>query len=101
MEQIRDYLIGEEQEEKEASNTTLLTQKFTQAEWQEYFPSEDRTIYVITRCNPNVTYGKVVKAYECVFDAVCECNKLNRRSLLKKQYDSIYKVEKCTLHKGE
>ena len=101
MEQIRDYLIGEEQEAKEESNTTLLTQKFTQAEWQQYFPSKDVSIFVIIRYNPNGKYGKVIKAYECEFDAVYECNTLNRRSLLKKQYDIIYKVEKCALHKGE
>ena len=101
MEQIRDYLIGEEQEAKEESSTTLLTQQFTQAEWQEYFPSKVVPIFVITRYNPNGKYGKASKAYECEFDAVYECNTLNRRSLLKKQYDIIYKVEKCTLHKGE
>ena len=101
MEQIRDYLIGEEQEAKEASNTTLTTQKSTKEEWTEYIPSNNTSIYVITRYNPNGKYGKVVKAYECAFDAVCECNTLNRRSLLKKQYDIIYKVEKCILYKGE
>lgn len=104
MEQIRDYLIGEEQEAKEEcynAGSTLLTQKFTKAEWQEYFPSGDEPIFVIIRYNPNGKYGKVIKAYECEFDAVYECNTLNRRSLLKRQYDIIYKVEKCTLHKGE
>lgn len=70
-------------------------------EWTEYIPSGDEPIFVITRYNPNGKYGKVIKAYECEFDAVYECNTLNRRSLLKKQYDIIYKVEKCTLHKGE
>lgn len=101
MEQIRDLTEEEINDAKEASNTALLTQKFVKAEWEEYFPSKDETIYVIVRYNPNGKYGKVVKAYECQFDAVYECNNLNRRSLLKKQYDIIYKVEKCILHKGE
>lgn len=101
MDQIRDLTKEEINEAKENSNTALLTQKFTKAEWQEYFPSGDEPIFVIIRYNPNGKYGKVIKAYECEFDAVYECNTLNRRSLLKKQYDIIYKVEQCTLHKGE
>lgn len=101
MDQIRDLTEEEINEAKEASNTALLTQKFTKAEWEEYFPSKDEPIFVITRYNPNGKYGKVIKAYECEFDAVYECNTLNRRSLLKRQYDIIYKVEKCALHKGE
>lgn len=101
MDQIRDLTEEEINEAKEASNTALLTQKFTKAEWEEYFPSKDSPIFVIIRYNPNGKYGKVIKAYECEFDAVYECNTLNRRSLLKRQYDIIYKVEKCTLHKGE
>lgn len=101
MDQIRDLTEEEINEAKEASNTALLTQKFTKAEWEEYFPSKDVSIFVIIRYNPNGKYGKVIKAYECEFDAVYECNTLNRRSLLKRQYDIIYKVEKCALHKGE
>lgn len=101
MEQIRDLTEEEINEAKEASNTALLTQKFTAQEWTEYFPSKDVNIYVIIRYNSDGKYGKAIKAYECEFDAVYECNTLNRRSLLKKQYNIIYKVEKCTLHKGE
>lgn len=101
MDQMRDLTEEEINEAKEESYATRIGQKLVTGEWTEYIPSKDEPIFVITRYNPNGKYGKVIKAYDCKFDAVYECNTLNRRSLLKRQYDIIYKVEKCTLHKGE